>query len=436
MRIGPQLSFASTCAPIEALRGDYDGDEINLHLPQGAHVTAELHTIMSVSEQIVTGQSGSPVVKLIQDAVVDGDLASRCVSTGPNHRPVAFWFTHIDHVTHCPRSLGRAIFSQVALDLPEPADCGGTIGRLMRIRHNWDTFRHKNPDHPTVRAFAAAGIDYHTTGYALLSMCVPSNCCFQGRSPNTNRLVTMYRRARCLPASMVPIVVDHGLFLGGWVTSDTLTGMHGLLGHIYHHHGPAAGLRFLDAMQRMTTSVSLYSYCPSVGLDDCLLRMDIRLSTRQVIAQSVADVNATLQATRARSAIAPPYQLDGDDTTEMEIGRLVAVRIKSESIIMQHTLGQRSKRHGSPIAPGRFNQIALLCMVGTKGSVSNLVQCCHSLGQQVIQDERLPVTDYDRVFPHDEKDPANCVESRGLLWRESFIDQGVANQPPVATLCT
>jgi DNA-directed RNA polymerase beta' subunit len=52
-----------------------DGDEINLHLPQGVHVTAELQTILSVSEQIVTGQSGSPVVKLIQDAVVDEGLS-------------------------------------------------------------------------------------------------------------------------------------------------------------------------------------------------------------------------------------------------------------------------------------------------------------------------------------------------------------------------
>jgi hypothetical protein len=299
-----------------------------------------------------------------------------------NHDNVAFWLTHVDHITHCPRSLGRSIFSQVAFDLPEPVDCGGIIGRLMRIRVDWDTFRYKNPDHPTVRSLAAAGIDYHLTGYALLSLCVPPNCCFRGRIPNTNRLVTMYRRVRCLPSSVVPIVVDHGLFLGGWVTSDTLTGSHGLLGHIYHHHGPAAGLRFLDAIQRMTTSISLYSYCPSVGLDDCLLRTDVRLSTRQVIAQSVSDVCATLQAIRARSTISPPYQVDGTDTAEMEIGRLVGVRIKSEAVIMQHTLGERTKvGRGSPIAPGRFNQIALLCMVGTKGSVSNLVQCCHSLGQ-------------------------------------------------------
>ena len=35
MRIGPNFSFGVSCGPIEALRGDYDGDEINLHLPQG-----------------------------------------------------------------------------------------------------------------------------------------------------------------------------------------------------------------------------------------------------------------------------------------------------------------------------------------------------------------------------------------------------------------
>ena len=33
LRIGPNLSFSVTCAPVEALRGDYDGDEINVHFP-------------------------------------------------------------------------------------------------------------------------------------------------------------------------------------------------------------------------------------------------------------------------------------------------------------------------------------------------------------------------------------------------------------------
>ena len=84
IRLGPNLSFAASCGPIEALRGDYDGDEINIHLPQGSvfrrahgdgnpesrpHVVAELKHLLAVDHQVVTGQSGAPVVRLIQDAV-------------------------------------------------------------------------------------------------------------------------------------------------------------------------------------------------------------------------------------------------------------------------------------------------------------------------------------------------------------------------------
>ena len=230
-----------------------DGDEINLHLPQGVHVTAELQTIMSVSEKIVTGQSGSPVVKLIQDAVVGRGLS--WPKTKPTHSPTAFWLTQLDPSTHAPRSLGVVTFSQVALDLPDP----GILSRILQLRGTWNAFRCAHPDHPTVRALAAAGVDYATTGFAVLSLCIPPTCCFTGRAANNTRLLTMYRKARHLPAHTLPVTVHNGLFLGGVVTRDTLMGALGLLGHIYHHHGPAAGLRFIDAMQRLTTSVSMYA---------------------------------------------------------------------------------------------------------------------------------------------------------------------------------
>ena len=34
------------------------------------HVVSELQNLLAVPEQVVTGQSGAPVVRLIQDAVV------------------------------------------------------------------------------------------------------------------------------------------------------------------------------------------------------------------------------------------------------------------------------------------------------------------------------------------------------------------------------
>ena len=40
--------------PSDGTHRVHDGDEINIHLPQGAHVEAELMGLMPVSEQIVT----------------------------------------------------------------------------------------------------------------------------------------------------------------------------------------------------------------------------------------------------------------------------------------------------------------------------------------------------------------------------------------------
>lgn len=39
----------------------HDGDEVNVHLPQGPHVETEISELIGVPEQIVTGQSSHPV---------------------------------------------------------------------------------------------------------------------------------------------------------------------------------------------------------------------------------------------------------------------------------------------------------------------------------------------------------------------------------------
>ena len=406
IRVGPNLSFGATCGPIEALRGDFDGDEINLHLPQGLHVASELSHLLSVPEQIVTGQSGSPVVRPIQDAIA-----------------AAHWLTQLDPRTHCPAELPRQTFEQIAADIDVDLHF-----RLAGIRSAWDRMRRERPDHPLVRAAAAAGVDYMRTGYCLFSLCLPAECFFRGREPATARLVTMYRLARRLPPWVVAVDVHRGLFLGGILTSDTLGGSRGLLNHVYQMHGPAEGTRFLSRIQRLTTSVSLYGYCPSVGLDDCFLPVSITAAARAIFADRVERFRNGGNATDAAFMDAP-YRVDGGNQADAEVGRLVDQLAESEAAVTRFTLGCRidaraGSDHWTPTSSARLNQIALFCMLGTKGSVSNLMQCTHALGQQIIQSSRLPLGDYDRVFPHDPKHApeSETLESRGLLWNESFVE--------------
>lgn len=141
--------------------------------------------------------ASGPVVRLIQDAVV-----------------VAFWLTHLQPATLCPMAFPRATFEQLAVDIDMPSSL---FLRLQQVQDAWHY--EVNPHHPMKRAMAAAGIDYMRTGYAIMSLCLPQGCTFLGRMPATERLVTLYGQHRHFPRNTVPIDIQHGVFLGGVITS-------------------------------------------------------------------------------------------------------------------------------------------------------------------------------------------------------------------------
>ena len=59
------------CTPYNA---DFDGDEMNLHLPQTQEARAEAWELMRVSHNLVTPRSGEPLVAPIQDFITAGYL--------------------------------------------------------------------------------------------------------------------------------------------------------------------------------------------------------------------------------------------------------------------------------------------------------------------------------------------------------------------------
>ncbi|KAL0230196.1 hypothetical protein PCE1_003758 [Barthelona sp. PCE] len=76
VRILPFRTFRLNLAVTSPYNADFDGDEMNLHLPQSLPAKAELQHIMKVEQQIVSPQSNRPVMGLVQDAL----LASRLLT--------------------------------------------------------------------------------------------------------------------------------------------------------------------------------------------------------------------------------------------------------------------------------------------------------------------------------------------------------------------
>ncbi|CAJ0572581.1 unnamed protein product, partial [Mesorhabditis spiculigera] len=81
------------CAPYNA---DFDGDEMNLHLPQTYEARAEASLLMGVKSNLITPRSGEPLVAAIQDFITGGYLMTHKDSFFPRSEVHRFAAAIID----------------------------------------------------------------------------------------------------------------------------------------------------------------------------------------------------------------------------------------------------------------------------------------------------------------------------------------------------
>jgi len=70
VRIVPNYAFHLNPAVTTPFNADYDGDEMNAHVPTDPKAVAEAKTIMSVGAQLLSGQTNAPCAGLVQDGII------------------------------------------------------------------------------------------------------------------------------------------------------------------------------------------------------------------------------------------------------------------------------------------------------------------------------------------------------------------------------
>ena len=76
IRIMPYSTFRLNLSATSPYNADFDGDEMNMHVPQNQETRTEIKELMMVSNCIVSPQSNKPVMGIVQDAL----LASRLLT--------------------------------------------------------------------------------------------------------------------------------------------------------------------------------------------------------------------------------------------------------------------------------------------------------------------------------------------------------------------
>merc|ERR1712060_56601 len=74
IKVVPYNTFrlnVSVCAPYNA---DFDGDEMNMHVPQSYQTQEELKKITLVPTQIIDPGSSQPIITIVQDSLLGSYL--------------------------------------------------------------------------------------------------------------------------------------------------------------------------------------------------------------------------------------------------------------------------------------------------------------------------------------------------------------------------
>lgn len=122
VKILPYSTFRLNLSVTTPYNADFDGDEMNMHLPQSMETKAEISEIMHVPKQIVSPQSNKPVMGIVQDACIGVHMFTKrsVFLSYDDVMNLLMWLTDFDGVLPVPAILkpkplwtGKQIFSMI-----------------------------------------------------------------------------------------------------------------------------------------------------------------------------------------------------------------------------------------------------------------------------------------------------------------------------------
>ena len=234
VKLMPGNTFRLNLCCANPYNADFDGDEMNLHVPQSPAAIADVATIMMVSRQIISPQANRPVMGIVQDSLLGAHLFS-CDDVFLTREEACHIIAHLQHT---PKRL------------PPPCMCCPT--------EYW-------------------------TGKQLLSLLLPETLRMGNLPPSSD--LNEHRS----------VVVRSGQILTGVLKKATLgSSAGGFVDMLYRQYGSITTVQWMSDIQRMVNSwLCLYGF--SVGIKDCVLsqkaeqRVKERIDTTMRYAKDLID---------------------------------------------------------------------------------------------------------------------------------------------------
>ncbi|KAI0029671.1 beta and beta-prime subunits of DNA dependent RNA-polymerase [Vararia minispora EC-137] len=355
------------CSPYNA---DFDGDEMNLHIPQTEEARTEALELMGVKHNIVSPRNGEPVIAAIQDFIT------------------AAWL-----LTQRDRFLDRRQFTQICsyfadanlhIDIPPP-----TIWKPQKLWTGKQVFNVLMRPNKESRVLVN----------------VESKCNKEQKPDRKHYSKRMESVAPDLSPNDGYLVVVNSEIMCGVMDKATVGGgkKKSIFGIIMRDYGPHEAATAMGRTAKLCARW-LANFGFSLGINDVIPGPHLSAKKEELIEAAYAQC-LDLIALAKKGKLENRPGCNQEQTLESEIsGVLSKVREQAGDTCMKEL-----SRHNAPL---------IMATCGSKGSVINVCQMVACVGQQIIAGHRVPDGFQDRSLPHFPK-KSREPPSKGFV-RNSF----------------
>ena len=348
----PYKTFRLNVSVTTPYNADFDGDEMNMHVPQSEATRIELMELASVPSQIISPANNKPIISLVQDTCVGSYLFTR-------------------GQTYLTKDEVYGVLSDLETwdgVLPKPIITKGMTE--TKIDKKFNNF----PKH----LYLVGGKikDDLWSGQSLITLIMP-DLNFEKKNKNYNNK----------PVKNNKVVIKNGVVREGSIFDKNILGAssQGLIHTIFNDYGKLRTRKFLNDMENIITNFMLKSGF-SVGIGDLIPDAASQEKMKEIVKLKKQKVIELIEHTHK-------------GILEVRGGKNVSDEFESQILGI---LNQVTNETGSVALKSLDSGNRMLNMIssGSKGSEINLGQMIACVGQQAVDGKRIPLGFTDRSLPH------------------------------------
>ena len=409
-------SFRLNVSVTPPYNADFDGDEMNMHVPQSANSTIELQHLADVPSQIISVRENKPVITIVQDTLLGTNRMTRYENikyivpsfTEEELKDQNFMFApkliNSNSGLPIPVSNGRLI-DKKSIDKDNSKvgnirlnSCYFTQSQVMNMICNiktTDEFTGKLP----AADFSPPNYPVKIwSGKKILSIIIPDTVNLSMKNKSYDD-----RNKNSIKENTIKII--NGVLMEGVLDKDVFTKTSkGLIHTIYNDLGKEAAKNLLDNLQKVVTQFLLIDGY-SVGISDMIANKSTQDKVSSIIENKKKSISSIIQDVHL-NILDNPTGKSTKDFFEHKVNQELNQAIKEAGEAGIENLNE-------------LNRATNMVNAGSKGNIMNISQMIACIGQQNIDGQRITMNFKDRTLPHYKKYDDN-MESRGFI-ENSFI---------------